>query len=254
MKKPSRSPRPLPRSPAGGDRPAARSHSRTAPPLNPERVLARQSWASLRNLVPLAAGDPERAITTLRAYATDLLEWNRGVSNLISRHDESRLVERHLAESLAPAALLGGFDCKRLLDLGSGAGLPAIPLALVGVGESWRLVESRRNKTLFMRKALQDFKLDNIEVVCSRLETLVEEEGFEREFDGFTSRATMAVGPTLELAAPAVVAGGRAFLWKGSGFVGEMESSRATWERDWSFEAAHPILAGPNCVAVFYRK
>src|SRR5580765_3815380 len=141
-----------------GDR---RSRAKPAPPRtqrrepiasDPERLVGRQPWASLRPLLAGAPGGEEAAIAKLRVYALELLKWNRGVSNLISRNDETRLVGRHIAESLVPAGAMRDSGCQRWLDLGSGAGLPAIPLAIAGVGEGWELVESRRNKTLFMRK------------------------------------------------------------------------------------------------------
>ncbi len=222
-------------------------------PSDPDRVLARQPWAALRPLLA-GVGDVEATIAQLREYTRQLLEWNRGVSNLVSRNDEMRLVERHIAESLAPVARMREAGCRKLLDLGSGAGLPAIPLAIAGIGEKWTLVESRRNKTLFMRKALSDMKMEHIEVACSRLETLIDEPEFLADFDGFTSRATMAVGPTLELATHVVVHGGRAFLWKGSGFEDERLASESDWSHDWTFEDATTILEGPNCLAVFVRK
>jgi 16S rRNA (guanine527-N7)-methyltransferase len=246
---------PRPSRPAGKKptpRPSPVEH--TSRPQDPRRVLARQPWESLLPLMPQGTCAPEEALEGLRGYALGLLEWNRGVSNLISRHDEVRLVERHLAESLHPAALILASGCSRLIDLGSGAGLPAIPLALAGVGKWWTLVESRRNKTLFMRKILETLKLKNIDVSCSRLETLILEPDFTPVYDGFTSRATMAIGPTLELAHAALEPRGRAFLWKGSGYAAEMETARALWEPKWTFEAAHPILSGPNCVAVFVKK
>jgi 16S rRNA (guanine527-N7)-methyltransferase len=238
-----------------GDRYSSRPapDERAPRPQDPRRVLARQPWTALLPLLPESSCEPEATLTALRGYALSLLEWNRGVSNLISRHDEDRLVERHLAESLHPAALMLASGCKRVLDLGSGAGLPAIPLAVAGVGKWWTLVESRRNKTLFMRKALEDLSLKNVDVSCSRLENLILEPEFTPVYDGFTSRATMAIGPTLELAHAALVPGGRAFLWKGSGYVDEMESTRKEWSPGWTFEAAHPILVGPNVVAVFVK-
>jgi 16S rRNA (guanine527-N7)-methyltransferase len=200
-----------------------------------------------------APGGEDAATAKLRTYALELLQWNRGVSNLISRNDEARLVERHLAESLAPATALREAGCERLLDLGSGAGLPAIPLAIAGVGAHWELVESRRNKTLFMRKALQVLEMSEVDVSCSRLETLLEERGAELGFDGFTSRATMTVGPTLEMAAQAVRSGGHAFLWKGSSFEQEMRDAAESWRVAWAFDRAIPLLGGPNVVAVFNR-
>jgi 16S rRNA (guanine(527)-N(7))-methyltransferase RsmG len=237
-------------SPRGG----ATQRARPAPVPDPEKLVARQPWASLRNMLEGAPAGVEPSLALLKRYAFELLTWNRGVSNLISRHDEMRLVDRHVAESLFPAGILRASGCERFVDLGSGAGLPAIPLAIAGVGTQWTLVESRRNKTLFMRKALQECGLKNIVVVCSRLETLIEEEAAQHLCDGFTSRATMTVGPTLEMAGRLVKPGGRAFLWKGSSFETELKAADPAWERDWAFEAAHPIVSGPNVLAVFLRQ
>ncbi len=222
--------------------------------VDPEKLVARQPWANLRPLLESAGCDVESALASLRVYATELLAWNRGVSNLISRHDETRLVDRHLAESLQPASLLRASGCRQFVDLGSGSGLPGLPLAIVGVGEAWTLVESRRNKTLFMRKVCEVLKLKNVRVKCSRLETLIEEAPQELSCDGFTSRATMTIEPTLAMAAAIVRPGGRAFLWKGSGYVDEMANTKAEWSRDWEFEQGTPIFAGPNVVAIFIRK
>ncbi len=237
-----------------GEAPRRPARPRAARAPDPERIIARQPWGALRPLLSGAPGGEEAALELLRRYATELLAWNRGVSNLISRHDESRLVERHIAESLFPSRMLRETECERLLDLGSGAGLPAIPLAIAGVGSHWTLVESRRNKTLFMRKILQECELKNIDVVCARLEGLIGEASLAGSVDGFTSRATMSIGPTLEMAACVVRPGGHAFLWKGSSFEQEMDASRHGWEVSWTFERALTILDGPNIVSVFKRK
>ena len=221
---------------------------------DPDKLLARQPWTALRPLIPGTTSEVEARLTALRAYAKQLLDWNRGVSNLVSRHDEPRLVERHLRESLFPAKLIVDSGARRFVDFGSGAGLPAVPLALCGIGEHWTLVESRRNKTLFLRKLQQDFGFRNIEVKTGRLEVLVEEDASALGCDAFTSRATAAVGPTLELATQIVASGGRAFLWKGSSFELEMAESRSKWESTWRVEQVVPIADGPNVVLVFARE
>lgn len=197
--------------------------------------------------------DPTAAILRLREYAQLLLEWNRKVSNLISKHDEERIVERHIAEGIEPAAWMKAVGPKRCIDFGSGGGFPGIPLALVGVGDRWSLVESRRPKTLFLRRAVETMKLTGIEVVQSRLEDLQQEPDREHAFDGFCSRATMALGPTLVLAAHFVAPGGSAFLWKGSRREQEMSENRE-WERFWELEGLLGIGNGQTVVARFIRK
>jgi len=230
-------------------------------------LVARQRWSLIEPFVP--GDDARRAMSMerLREYGRMLLDWNQGVSNLISRHDESRLVERHMRESIEPARVLVESGCKRFLDLGSGAGLPAIPLSLCGVGEHWAAIESRRNKTLFMRKVKQDMGLKQLDVITGRLEMLLDgnpegedpmavpERDLEQRLrcDGFTSRATMTLGPTLGLAARVVEPGGRAFLWKGSSHEEERAAGASEWSPHWRFEAAHPIGEGPTFLCVFQR-
>lgn len=197
--------------------------------------------------------DVERALGQLRHYTQLLLEWNRSVSNIVSRNDEHRIVERHVLESVAAARRLQESGAQRWIDFGSGAGLPAIPLAIAGVGGTWTLVESRRTKTLFIRKVIQTIGLTGIIVVNDRLENLASDPSHAGEFDGFISRATMRLGPTLALAARLVRPGGMAFLWKGSGREGEMEQD-TTWRPDWEPGAVAGVGTGPNVVAVFSRK
>lgn len=217
------------------------------------RFLDRQPWGLITPHLVRVGADPKVVLPKIRQYAEALLEWNRGYSNLISRSDEARLVERHIAESLEPAHWLQASGARRWMDLGSGGGLPALPIALAGVGESWTLVESRRNKTLFLRKVKQDIGIDNVSVELARLEMLAADAERLGRFDGFTSRATLRLGPTLALAADWVVPGGHAFLWKGSRREQEMAEDR-TWERSWVFDGLLGLSSGRTVVERFVRK
>jgi len=218
-----------------------------------ESALARQPWGLVLPWLERASVDADRALEQLRLYAGRLLEWNRSVSNIMSRADEERIVARHLVESITPAAWLRESGARRWVDFGSGAGFPAIPLAIAGVPGEWTLIESRRMKTLFIRKMIQELSLHDFDVVCDRLENVVMDPARAAGFDGFTSRATMRLGPTLSLAAPIVKVGGSAFLWKGSGVLAEMEKDPA-WHEFWAESGSMPVGSGPNVVARFTRK
>src|SRR5262249_1818192 len=164
-------------------------------------VLKRQPWGSLVPYLLKAGADPDASIALLRRYCELVLQWNRKVSNLISKNDENRILQRHIAESLEPAHWLAESGARRWLDFGSGAGLPAIPLALVGVGPEWALVESRRTKSLFLRRALGELGIRAMSVIHARLEDLIGSNEHAASYDGFTSRATQTLGPTLAIAA-----------------------------------------------------
>jgi 16S rRNA (guanine(527)-N(7))-methyltransferase RsmG len=226
------------------------SKPRHRPPI--AKILEAQGWATLRPLLIGSDTEVDAVIGRLQRFSQLLIEWNRQVSNLISRNDESRLLERHLRESLEPARWMMDTGAQRWIDFGSGAGLPAIPLAIAGVGKHWTLVESRRPKVLFMRKILQDIGLSGLEVVHSRLEEVVRSGSYRAAFDGFTSRATMRLGPTLEMASELVRRDGHAFLWKGSRRESEM-SQHPNWETTWEFDRAIEIGNGTE-IAKFLRK
>lgn len=214
--------------------------------------MGSQAWNVLWPVIESLGLEVAPTIERLKTYTKALLEWNRGASNLISYNDEGRIVERHLLESILPGAWLRDSGAKSWIDLGSGGGFPAIPLAIIGVGESWTLVESRRNKTLFMRKIIGDLGIKGITVVCSRLEDLDQEAGVQKTFDGFTSRATMKLVPTLDLAAPLIRTGGFAYLWKGSGYAAEA-AKPLDWSDTWRLDEARPLGSSPNLVAKFIR-
>ena len=232
------------------------ANARAVPQARPrdiEKVLDRQPWGLLEAHLLRAGADYASMLPRIRRFAGLLLEWNRGFSNLISFRDENRLVQRHILESIEPAHWIKASGVRRWLDFGSGGGLPALPLALSGIGESWTLVESRRNKTLFLRKIIQEFELKNVNVELARLESLSLEAERLGKFDGFTSRATLRLGPTLALAAEWVSPGGIACLWKGSRMEQEMLEDRR-WEAFWDRDEIFALGSGQTVVARFVRK
>jgi 16S rRNA (guanine527-N7)-methyltransferase len=231
---------------------SARPVKREAP-RDIEKVLNRQPWDLLTPHLLRAGVDIVEILPRIRRFAELLLEWNRGFSNLISTSDENRLVQRHILESLEPAQWIKSSGARRWLDFGSGGGLPALPLVLAGIGENWTLVESRRNKTLFLRKMIQEFELTNVHVELARLESLPAEAERLGKFDGFTSRATLRLGPTLALAAEWVAPGGLAYLWKGSRMEQEMAEDRR-WATSWARDGVFAIGSGQTIVARFVRK
>ena len=253
---------------------------------NVDGQLARQPWAKVREVLQReSVHDVEVTLSRLRRYAQLLIQWNRSVSNLISKNDEERLVEAHLLPSIEVVGWMKSFNLSRWCDLGSGGGLPALPLAICGVGTEWDLVESRRTKTLFLQRAVGQLELGGVRVLAARIEDLVADLGgtagapdgsagaaeggaedsewvpeehdaprfsLRPPYDGFTSRATMTLAPTLEFGAPIVRAGGRAFLWKGSKLEAEAaESSR--WQSSWKRGESRTLAVEYSVVAEFER-
>ncbi|MDR2874909.1 MAG: 16S rRNA (guanine(527)-N(7))-methyltransferase RsmG [Methylobacillus sp.] len=117
----------------------------------------------------------------LLEYLALLEKWNK-VHNLTAVRDPDEMVTLHLLDSLSVLPHIGQ---GRLLDVGSGAGLPGIPLAMVRPDLQVTVLDSNHKKASFMRQAKAALGLDNLEVVCAR----VEEFRPERKFDMIISRA-----------------------------------------------------------------
>jgi 16S rRNA (guanine527-N7)-methyltransferase len=126
----------------------------------------------------------------LAAFVALLLRWNR-VYNLTGVRGVDEIVDRHLVESFALRPLLHG---ARVADVGSGAGLPGVPLALAEPGRDFTLIESRAKRVRFLRHAVAELGLKNADVAHDRAEHL----HVARPFDTVLARA---VAPPPELLA-----------------------------------------------------
>jgi len=116
-----------------------------------------------------------------RQYLVLLHKWNRAY-NLTAVRDIEAMVGRHVLDSLAILPWLKG---NRLLDVGSGAGLPGIPLALARPELQVVLLDSNGKKVRFLQEVKRALSLNNVEVIQSRVENYRPEHGF----DTVTSRA-----------------------------------------------------------------
>lgn len=124
---------------------------------------------------------PEGGEAKLLAYLALLDKWNR-VYNLTAVRDVERMVSHHLLDSLAAVPFLQG---ESVLDVGSGGGLPGIPLAIARPELPVTLIDSIAKKTAFLLQVKAELGLDNLNVVTSRVEDF-QPDG---HFDVITSRA-----------------------------------------------------------------
>jgi len=117
----------------------------------------------------------------------DLLEtWSRSL-RLTGDRDRSLLIEKHVVDSLAAAALVG--DARRVVDVGSGAGFPGLVMALAKPASRFALIESRRKVCSFLQEAAVETDLNNAFVVWGRAETVGSAPNLRGSFDLAVSRA-----------------------------------------------------------------
>jgi len=163
-----------------------------------------------RHASPSPLDDDAR--TRLVAFVLLLAKWNR-VWNLTAVRDAQAMLERHVLDSLSLLPFvdeaLRCADVPDLLDIGSGAGLPVLPLAIVRPTLSCLSVERTEKKARFQRQAVLELSLAKVQVLAQRIETL------DRRASIVTSRAFTAPEAFLALAAGHVAPGGRALIMLG---------------------------------------
>lgn len=128
-------------------------------------------------------------------YVRLLAKWNR-VYNLTAVREPLEMVQRHLLDSLAVLPHLRELQPKRVLDVGTGGGLPGIPLALLSPQTDFVLLDSNSKKTRFVQQAVVELGLQNVEVVHAR----VEQYHPDMPFDVVISRAFSSLREMVEKA------------------------------------------------------
>lgn len=118
---------------------------------------------------------PEEAQVKAMAYLEQLKKWNRAY-NLTAIKSLSQMITHHLLDSLAIAPFVRG---ERVIDVGTGAGLPGIPLALYFPEKQFTLLDSCGKKTRFLTQIKSDLKIHNIEIVSDRFENYHPAESFD---------------------------------------------------------------------------
>ena len=143
----------------------------------------------------------------LISYIELLAKWNQAY-NLTAVRDRQQMIARHLLDSLAILPLVRG---PRVLDIGSGAGLPGIPLALARPDMDFVLLDSNAKKTRFLVQAVAELGLKNVEVVQERAEKYQPAV----KFDTLIARAFSGIADMLAVSAPLCAPGGRWLAMKG---------------------------------------
>lgn len=146
-----------------------------------------------------------------------LLKWNR-TFNLTAITAPREVAELHILDSLAVAPLLRGGE--EVLDVGTGAGFPGLPVAIVRPDSSWTLVDRTEKKVAFLKTVAARLRIANVRPLHLRLEGEPEREGLG-PFDVAVSRAFTAPEKWLPFAAPYVRSGGRVIAMLGGQPVDE---------------------------------
>jgi 16S rRNA (guanine527-N7)-methyltransferase len=151
---------------------------------------------------------PAPAEERLAKHLELIAKWNR-VHNLTAVRETDQMVVLHLLDSLSALPHLEGV--RTLVDVGTGPGLPGIPLAIARPGIAVTLLDSSHKKCAFLQQAKTELALDNVEVVCDR----VEQWKPAAKFDAVVSRAFSELADFVTQAQHLVAPAGRLLAMKG---------------------------------------
>ena len=180
--------------------------------------------------------DPAPALVAVLAdYVRLLTKWNQAY-NLTSVRDPRDMVPRHILDSLSARPCLVGLT---VLDVGTGAGLPGLPLALAEPARQFWLMDSGLKKARFVRHAVAELGLKNVAVEHCRVEDYEPGQGF----DTLITRALCGLGDFVESCGRLVSAGGRLVAMKGRYPEDELRQVPSDWR------AAVERVSGPGLVA-----
>jgi 16S rRNA (guanine527-N7)-methyltransferase len=157
-------------------------------------------------------GVTEPAVTNLLWYLEELQRWNRH-HNLTAITDLPTAIEKHLLDSLTLLPLLSGDE--KLLDIGSGAGFPGLPLKIVRSGLELVSIDGVAKKIRFQCHVIRQLKLSGVRATACRIEDLAKDQEFVGYFDVIVFRALGRLEQFVPLALPCLSERGRFLLMKG---------------------------------------
>ncbi|MDI6892378.1 MAG: 16S rRNA (guanine(527)-N(7))-methyltransferase RsmG [Actinomycetota bacterium] len=134
-------------------------------------------------------------------YLGGVKEWNRR-ANLTGLTEDKEIVTKHFLDSLSCLASGKLEGHKRMVDIGTGAGLPGIPLKIVEPGMEITLLDSSRKKAEFLSFIVEELGLSRVRVVCSRVEDFARREDTKESFDVALARAVSPLAVLMEYALP----------------------------------------------------
>jgi 16S rRNA (guanine527-N7)-methyltransferase len=164
---------------------------------------------------------PAAAMDQFASYLDLLSRWNR-VYNLTSIRDEAKLVSHHVLDCLAVVSQLPDGS---IVDVGSGAGLPGIPIAISCPGRAVTLLDSNHKKTAFLKQAIAELGLTTVQVVTERVEVYRPSESFKTVI----SRAFSDLADFVKLAGHLCASDGVLIAMKGVHPDEEMAQLPSSW-------------------------
>ena len=165
----------------------------------------------------------ESELLAFKKYHDLLLDWNER-TNLVSKADQLNIEKRHFLESVAVLSAIEMAPGSNIVDVGSGAGFPSVPISLLRRDVNFLLVESKRKKTLFLKHIITQLDLKNVSALCERCEKLTEKKEYRGFFDFVFSRAVGKLDVIYGWVQNIMKPGAVFVAWKGGNMAPEISS------------------------------
>ncbi len=160
-------------------------------------------------------------------YMNLLLEWNEKI-NLTAITAPNEVILKHFVDSITINKYIE--DKNTIMDIGTGAGFPGIPLKIINKDKKFTLVDSLNKRINFLNEVSKELKLENIECIHARAEELAVNSNYREKCDIVTSRAVARLATLLEYMLPFVKVGGKCICMKGANIEEELEEAKKAIE------------------------
>jgi len=143
-------------------------------------------------------------LNALGSYVAELLKWNQAI-NLISRKDTGKIWIQHILSSISFLFMFEFRKNSTVLDIGTGGGLPGIPLSILCPELRFTLIDSIQKKIKAVQNIIENTTLENVTTVCARAEELSKNKKFQSKFDYVIARSVAPAKKLLEWSKPFLV-------------------------------------------------
>ncbi len=165
----------------------------------------------------------EDEIENFKIYMELLLEWNEKI-NLTAITDENDIVLKHFVDSLTIKKYIS--ENEKIIDIGTGAGFPGIPLAIMNKYNEITLMDSLNKRIVFLNDVIDKLKLNNVKAIHSRAEELARNKNHREKYDVAVSRAVANLSTLVEYMLPFVRIGGKCICMKGPNIEEELKNAK----------------------------
>lgn len=167
-------------------------------------------------------------INRFDSYINTLVEWNKKI-NLTSIVEESEIIKKHFLDSISCVESGLDFENKKVIDVGTGAGFPGVPLKIVFPKMDITLLDSLKKRTLFLEELMNNLKLKS-NIIHGRAEDYGNKDLYREKFDIIVSRAVASIDILSEYTLPFIKKGGYAIYMKGPSIFDEIEKGKKALE------------------------